>query len=364
MQTISLCMIVRDEAAVLERCLRSVAGLVEEIIIVDTGSTDNTKEIAARYTDKLYDFVWIDDFAAARNYSFEQATMDYCLWLDADDVLTEENQQKFHQLKESLDGSADVVLLPYGTEPAVGEEWPAFFYQRERLLRRLAGFRWAGKVHEAISPAGQCIYGDAAVTHCPKDQRDDDRNLRIYEAMLAKGEVLEPRQQYYYGRELCQHQQYERAAAVFTDFLQRGQGWSVNCIDACRLLAVCQQKAGQTELVLQTLLQALTYDVPDAGICCDLGNYFFEQQRYPQAIYWYERALQCKPQLSSGAFLQQDEYDYIPSLQLCVCYDRIGQWQQAERYNEQAAACKPMSEPVAHNRQYFQQYHLPTTEKN
>lgn len=69
MQTISLCMIVRDEEAVLERCLSSIADLVEEIIIVDTGSQDGTKKIAAQYTDAIYDFVWIDDFAAARNFS-------------------------------------------------------------------------------------------------------------------------------------------------------------------------------------------------------------------------------------------------------------------------------------------------------
>ena len=85
--TISLCMIVRNEEKVLARCLESVRGCVDEIIIVDTGSSDGTKEIAARFTDKIYDFEWIDDFSAARNYSFEQATGDYLLWLDADDVL-------------------------------------------------------------------------------------------------------------------------------------------------------------------------------------------------------------------------------------------------------------------------------------
>lgn len=85
--TISLCMIVRNEEKVLARCLESVRGCVDEIVIVDTGSSDATKEIAARYTDRIYDFEWIDDFSAARNYAFEQATGDYLLWLDADDVL-------------------------------------------------------------------------------------------------------------------------------------------------------------------------------------------------------------------------------------------------------------------------------------
>ena len=89
MVTISLCMIVRDEEDVLGRCLESVRDLVDEIIIVDTGSKDRTKEIAAQFEARLFDFVWVDDFAAARNAAFAQASCDYCLWLDADDVLLE-----------------------------------------------------------------------------------------------------------------------------------------------------------------------------------------------------------------------------------------------------------------------------------
>ena len=71
----SLCMIVKNEEAVLKDCLDSLQALMDEIIIVDTGSVDRTKEIAARFTDKVYDFVWVDDFAAARNFAFSKATM-------------------------------------------------------------------------------------------------------------------------------------------------------------------------------------------------------------------------------------------------------------------------------------------------
>ena len=115
MVTISLCMIVRDEEAVLDRCLASVKGLVDEIIVVDTGSIDRTKEIAARYTENIYDFVWKDDFAAARNESFSKATMNYCMWLDADDVFPDKEAQKFLAWKEHADGSADVVMVNYAT---------------------------------------------------------------------------------------------------------------------------------------------------------------------------------------------------------------------------------------------------------
>lgn len=99
MITISLCMIVKNEEPVLARCLDSVASMMDEIIIVDTGSTDRTKEIAAQYTSRIYDFTWCDDFSAARNYAFSLATMDYIYCPDADEYLDLENQRRFLRLK-------------------------------------------------------------------------------------------------------------------------------------------------------------------------------------------------------------------------------------------------------------------------
>ena len=94
MASISLCMIVRNEEKVLGRCLTCVRGFADEIIIVDTGSMGRTKEIAFSFTDKVYDFKWKDDFAAARNFAFSRGTGDYLFWLDADDVVTEKEREK------------------------------------------------------------------------------------------------------------------------------------------------------------------------------------------------------------------------------------------------------------------------------
>lgn len=88
---LSLCMIVKDEEETLENCLISVNNIVDEIIIVDTGSKDRTKEIALKYTEKLFDFKWCDDFAKARNFSITKATNDWILVLDADEVTNEFN---------------------------------------------------------------------------------------------------------------------------------------------------------------------------------------------------------------------------------------------------------------------------------
>ncbi|MEM5011161.1 glycosyltransferase [Niallia taxi] len=92
---VSLCMIVKNEENVLERCLASVAHLVDEVIIVDTGSTDRTREIARKYTSTIFSFEWINDFSAARNYAAKQATGDWILVLDADEYIDEENYKEF-----------------------------------------------------------------------------------------------------------------------------------------------------------------------------------------------------------------------------------------------------------------------------
>ena len=113
MATISLCMIVKNEEKVLGRCLESAAGLVDEMVIVDTASTDATRAVALSYTDRVYDFPWRDDFAAARNFAFSKGRMEYLLWLDADDVLLPADREAFLDLKRTLSPEVDVVMLPY-----------------------------------------------------------------------------------------------------------------------------------------------------------------------------------------------------------------------------------------------------------
>lgn len=352
MVTISLCMIVKNEEEVLARCLDSAADLVDEIIIVDTGSADKTTEIARQYTDKVYSFAWIDDFAAARNFSFSKATMQYCMWLDADDVLEEEARKLLRELKQELSPSVDVVMMKYHT--AFDESGnPLFSYYRERLLKNSPLYRWAGAVHEAITPCGDVIYSDIAVSHKKTGRSDPDRNLRIFEKMIADGGVLQPREQFYYARELYYHQRYTEAEEVLNDFLAASAGWVENKIEACRFLALCRRETGRTEEALPALLNSLQYDVPRAEVCCDIGLLFMDKQMYRAAIFWYETALSRERNDSSGGFVLPDCYGFIPCMQLCVCYDKLGEYKQAEQYNEMAGRIKPQDPGYLYNKQYF-----------
>ncbi len=99
---ISLCMIVKDEEANLPACLITVADLVDEIIVVDTGSADRTRECAEHFGARVVDFPWVDDFSAARNESLRHATGEWILWLDADDRIDVPNRDRLRALFASL----------------------------------------------------------------------------------------------------------------------------------------------------------------------------------------------------------------------------------------------------------------------
>jgi len=145
----SLCMIVRNGEAGLEACLASVRDLVEEIIIVDTGSTDRTKEIALEHGARVVDFAWEDSFAAARNESLRHATGEWILWLDADERLDETNRARLRTLLDSL-GDENAAYVMRQSSPLEGATHATAHVDQVRLFRNLPGLRWRYRVHEQI----------------------------------------------------------------------------------------------------------------------------------------------------------------------------------------------------------------------
>lgn len=356
MITISLCMIVKNEETVLARILEPMKAVADEIIIVDTGSTDKTKEIAKSFTPFVFDFSWKQDFADARNFAAARAAMEYWMWLDADDVITPKNQAALLRLKEAIPPGTDMVMMNYLTDFDKNGH-PTFSYYRERLIKNHQGYSWSGKVHETIALSGNILYVPIEIEHRKEKVHDPDRNLNIYEAMLENNETLEPRHQFYYARELYYHARYPQAMEVFKKFLAHPAGWTENKIDACLLLSRCCEQAGQDEEGLRILFGSFLYDTPRAEICCEIGRIMMQRQQYTQAIYWYQQALSDHPREYSGAFIQKDCYGYIPYIQLCVCHDRLGQFEEAYRCHCLSMAAKPDSEAVLYNQHYFEREH-------
>ena len=323
MITLSLCMIVRDEEAVLARCLDSVQGIADEIVLVDTGSRDRTKEVAARYTDRIYDFPWRNDFSAARNYALSLARMDYCFWLDADDVIPEKSREALRNLKSALPPETDLVMLRYdmGFGP---DGTPSCSFFRERIWRNRAGYRFEGRVHEAVPLAGNIRREEISIEHRKAAVPYSRRNLDIYEAMRAEGQPFGPRDQFYYARELYYHQQYPEAVEQFLLFLDRPDGWKENQMEACRILSFCYRAQGRREEEGEALLKTLAYDLPRGEVCCELGRYFLDGGRYAQAAWWYRQALSADPKLEEGGFVNPACYLEIPAEGLRRCREALG----------------------------------------
>lgn len=179
--TISLCMIVKDEERCIERCLESVHALVDEIIIVDTGSTDHTLEVISKYNLKVYHYEWDHHFANARNYAIEQATGDYILHLDADEWIEDPKSN----LKTIL--NKEIYYLPIRNDIGGGL---AEIHKFPRLFRNIKELRYVGALHEQINLSLNqhrssgllqevLIHHDGYLAHIAHSKNKQKRNLDI-----------------------------------------------------------------------------------------------------------------------------------------------------------------------------------------
>lgn len=353
--TISLAMIVKNEENNIERCLNSVVKIVDEIIIVDTGSTDRTKELCFKYTDKVYDFQWINDFSAARNYSYSFATKDYILWLDADDIILPEDIDKFLELKKNLSKGIHLVMMKYVTVCDNTADI-TFSYYRERLTKRQCNFRWQEPVHEHIEAGGRILNSDITITHTKSNTEAEKstRNIEIYESFLKKGITLSPRGNYYYARELKDHKRYEEAVVQFLLFLDSNLGWVEDNINSCSELGLCYLELDQPQKALETYFRSFTYDRPRAEICCRIGYLFQEKGDFKSAAFWFELILTLEKPLETWGFMIHECWDYIPFIECAVCYDRLGDYKKALEFNDRALIVQPNSKSAIANKHYLE----------
>ncbi len=348
-------MIVKNEEDVLARCLKSVSPAVDEIIIVDTGSTDSTKKIASAFTDNVYDFKWCDDFSEARNFAFSKATCPYLMWLDADDVISPANLNKLLALKQTLSLDVDMVYMKY--DVAFDDDGaPAFSYYRERLMKNCEKAKFVEPVHETVIPFGKTVNSDIAVWHKKVKSNPPRRNLKIFEKALKEKKSLSPRMLYYYGRELKDNGKYKQAAVIFRKFLKNSDGWIENNIGACRDLSECYLHAGETKKAKQSLINSFIYSAPRAEVCCDLGMILLSERKYAEAEFWFLSALNKKPDANTLGFVEKDYYGFIPAIELAVLYDRIGDREKAVQYHKLSGKFKPRHPSYLANAKYFGVY--------
>ncbi len=328
MITISLCMIVKNEEAILARCLDTVSDLVDEIIIVDTGSTDATKAIAARYTDNIFDFKWIDDFSAARNFAFSKATQEYIYTADADEVIDAQNRERFRLLKEQLLPEIEIVQMKYGNQLSFGTVYNFDEEYRPKLFKRLREFVWEEAIHETIRTYPVVFDSDIVITHLPTSPHGG-RDLQNFRKQISEGKILSKRLSNMYARELLLVGGPEDVYAAETYFEQVSRNCEADpdtLMEAyCIVARAARLKKDVTKLMKYTMKAALTQECSE--ICLELGHFYEEGQDYEEAAVWYyNAAYETQPILVLGACEEE------PLQGLIRCYHAMGLKEQEEQY--------------------------------
>ena len=292
MISISLCMIVKNEERVLSRCLESIKDLVDEIIIVDTGSEDRTKEIAEKYTDKVYDFPWNDNFADARNFSFSKAQMDYIYCADADEVLDETNRLRFRQLKQVLLPEIDIVQMVYVNDLSNNNTTENYAKEyRPKLYKRLRQFVWQDPVHESVMLEPVVYDSEVEILHKPEGLHGA-RDFRVFRRAIERGERLSKKLHNMYARELL--------IAGASDDLIAAKGFFEESYtddrrsldekkEAACVLAQVYRLEGQSDNFFKLALKDMV-TTPCAEMCLELGRYFQEKKDFEEACVWYYNA--------------------------------------------------------------------------
>ncbi len=333
MVTFSLCMIVKNEEAVLDRCLSSIADLMDEIIIVDTGSTDGTKEIAGRYTDRIYDFPWQNDFSAARNFSFSKATMDYIYTADADEVLNYENHKRFVYLKKSLLPEIEIVQMKYITQDEYNTVMNIRNEYRPKLYKRLREFRWTDPIHETVQTQPVVFDSDIEILHLPQS-RHSKRDFSLFQHAFGSGQPISDKLHSMYARELLisgSDQDFMDAQPIFEQtILQTDRIAEADCSkqadsgnqrlpEAACILCHCMRLRNQLSDFFKYALQSMAY-YPCSEICCELGSYFYETRDYKEAIRWYQCAAN-----ETTSILNVRTSGNLPLAGLGQCFEQLAQ---------------------------------------
>lgn len=319
MISVCLCMIVKDEGQVLKRCLDSFAPLVEEIVIVDTGSSDDTKEIAARYTDKIYDFSWIGDFAAARNFAFSKAGCDYIYSADADEYIDEENAGKFRALKEVMDPQVEMVQMWYVNRHGLRTTDNYEKDLRPKLFKRLRNFVWIDPVHESVRLDPLVFDSDIEIIHMPQNMHSG-RDFGIFKNKLAQGEKLSKKLMHMYATELFMagaDADFKDAAPFFEDLLYDPDRGEEERMESYCVLARAARNAGDVNAFFKWALKNISIK-PCSEMCCELGHYYFAAKDYEEASVWFINAHQ-----ETEAILIKDAAESIPCKMLAACYEKM-----------------------------------------
>jgi len=309
---LSLCMIVKDEERWLGQCLSSVAQILDEIIIVDTGSKDRTREIARNYGAKVFDYCWDSNFSAARNVSLDHATRDWILILDADEVIAERDLPRIRVLCESKEFAAFSFITRNYTNNSSGAIWvpddssytesrgfPGWFpSEKVRLFKNDKRIRFEGVVHELVDPCirklglpiGKC---DVPVHHYGSADRSE--KIASYLEWGKKKVAIEgernPKACYEYGVQCLEIGQCVQAAEAFKKALELDPKFPF----ADGLLGASLIALKRFDEAIDILKKAVVKEPQNAGAYNNLGSAHYGLGDFDKAARCFERAIRLNP---------------------------------------------------------------------
>jgi len=324
-------MIVKNEERILGRCLDSIADMADEIVIVDTGSTDGTKEVAGRYGARIYDFEWTDDFSAARNFAFSRATCEYIYSADADEVLSEESRKNFRMLKETLLPEIEIVQMKYCNQLQYGTVYNFDEEYRPKLFKRKRDFVWEAPIHETVRLSPVVYDSDIVITHLPEGSHAK-RDLQNFAKHCKSGYRLPKRLHSFYAKELMiagDKEDFALAQSFFEASAADTGRDSEEIAEPCCIVAKSARLAGDTVTFLKYAAKVLAQEA-NSEICCEMGHFFEAAEDYVEAIIWYYNAVyETQPVLYIGSGGREALEGLIR------CYRYLGQEEQAESYRRE-----------------------------
>lgn len=355
--TVSIALIVRNEEQTLARCLGSLAGAVDEIVVVDTGSTDATVDVARSFTGRIFDFPWRQDFAAARQFAFEQTTGDWAGWVDADDVVIGAGHVR--ALAASAPGDVGAIYWRYAMDfDATGQ--PQCQFWRERLVRNDGSYRWQGRIHETLvsdRPWQTIRSADVWVEHRTPAGRVAarlQRNIALLEAELAgSGATPTPRVLFYLGREYASAGRHAEALATYRRYLASPEAaWDDERYLAQAAVAGLLRALNRLDEATDADLQAVKLRPrwPDAYFGLAQTAYF--QARWPDVVHW------CDVGRSVPAPITDHILDLAASRHRWIIYYtnalyHLGRLAEALAWTERALAMCPDDPWHRQNRTFF-----------
>lgn len=325
---ITLCMIVKNEEKVLDRCLNSVKSIVDEIVLVDTGSTDRTVEIASQYTNQIFSFDWTDSFADARNFAHSKANGEWILVLDADEYVDAENlKTSIKQLKNNGSSDAFEVRI-YNFTGGYGER--IIQHKSIRIYKNLNSIYYSRAIHEqlvnnerelTISSSGLIVYHSGYLSKTVKEKNKSERNS----ALIDKEIKLSGNSAFDYfnlGNEYAGLGKTEEALNAYVTAYKKKPDFMYSWVSFCVIQII------NSLITLERYSDALGV-INDAELIysqspdfkCLKANIYYLQYRYEDAIEELEFLLN-----NSDVFQQSitsiDYQEYIPHRLLTALYDK------------------------------------------